>query len=62
MEQFVLLLVLIGLSVLVGLAGKKRKIGFGWSFAFSIFLSPIIGLIITLSSKKKDIEFVDVEK
>ncbi len=49
-------------SALVGLVGKNRKIGFGWSFVLSLFLSPIIGLIITLFSKKKDVDFVDVSK
>jgi len=32
--------------------GSKRKIGFGWSFFFCIFLSPIIGLLITMLSSK----------
>lgn len=32
--------------------GKKRQIGFGWSFFFSLTLSPIFGLIFTLSSRK----------
>lgn len=62
MEQLFILLVAIGLSALVGQLGKNRKIGFGWSFALSLFLSPIIGLIITLFSKKNDVEFVDVIK
>lgn len=62
MEQFVILLVAVGLAALVGQLGKKRKIGFGWSFALSLFLSPIIGLIITLCSKKNDVEFVDIQK
>lgn len=62
MEQFVILLAAIGLAALVGQLGKNRKIGFGWSFALSLFLSPIIGLIITLFSKKNDVEFVDVKK
>jgi len=62
MEQFVILLVGVGLAALVGQLGKKRKIGFGWSFALSLFLTPIIGLIITLFSKKKDVDFVDVSK
>lgn len=62
MEQFVILLVGVGLAALVGQLGKKRKIGFGWSFALSLFLSPIIGLIITLFSKKKEVDFVDVSK
>lgn len=62
MEQVVLLLVGIGLAALVGQLGKNRKIGFGWSFTLSLFLSPIIGLIITLFSKKKDVEFIDIKK
>lgn len=62
MEQFVILLVGVGLAALVGQLGKKRKIGFGWSFALSLFLSPIIGLIITLFSKKKEVDFVEVSK
>ena len=62
MEQFVLLLVGVGLAALVGQLGKNREIGFGWSFALSLFLSPIIGLIITLLSKKKDVEFIEVSK
>lgn len=62
MEQVFILLVAVGLAALVGQLGKNRKIGFGWSFALSLFLSPIIGLIITLCSKKNDVEFVDVKK
>lgn len=38
--------------LIAGLIGSKRKIGFGWSLAACIFLSPIIGLIITLCSEK----------
>lgn len=32
--------------------GKKRQIGFGWSFFFCIFLSPVGGFIITMLSRK----------
>jgi len=32
--------------------GTKRKIGYGKSVLCSILLSPVIGLLITLSSKK----------
>lgn len=32
--------------------GRKRQIGFGWSFFFCIFLSPIFGFIITMLSRK----------
>ena len=34
--------------------GTKRKIGYGKSVFWSIVLTPVIGLIITLSSKKLD--------
>lgn len=62
MEGLFILLVVTGLAALIGQLGKKRKIGFGWSFALSLFLSPLIGLIITLCSKKNDVDFIDVKK
>lgn len=62
MEQVFVLLILLGVAALIGQLGKTRKIGFGWSFVLSIFLSPIIGLIITLCSKKNEVEFIDVKK
>lgn len=62
MAQFIILLLLVGIASLIGQLGKNRKIGFGWSFALSLFLSPIIGLIITLCSKKNDVDFVDIKK
>ena len=42
----------VGASLIVGIIGMERKIGFLWAFLCSIFLSPIIGLIITLLSEK----------
>ena len=36
------------LSVLVGLLGARRRIGFGWAYLLSILTTPLIGLIITL--------------
>lgn len=62
MEQLAVLLVAVIISALVALIGKDRKIGYGWSFVLCLFLSPIIGLIIILFSKKKDVEFVDANK
>lgn len=50
------------LAALVALLGKDRKIGYGWSLLLCLFLSPVIGLIIILFSKKNDVEFVDVKK
>ena len=32
--------------------GTKRKIGYGKSILWSVLFSPVVGLIITLSSKK----------
>ena len=29
------------LSVLVGIVGSKRRIGFGWAFLASLFLTPL---------------------
>lgn len=58
MEKIVILIIL---AALVALLGKDRKIGYGWSFAACLFLSPIIGLIIILFSKKNGVEFVDAQ-
>ncbi len=57
MVQFVFWLII---SALIALLGKNRKIGYGWSFFFCLILSPIIGVIIILCSKKKQTEFVDI--
>jgi hypothetical protein len=63
MEAIIPLFFAVLLALGVGALGNKRKIGFGWSFVLSIFLSPLIGLIITLCSKKKDTSnFVEVKK
>ncbi len=63
MERVFFIIIALTLSCLVGVLGEKRKIGFGWSFALSLFFTPIIGLIITLFSRKKDsVDFVDINK
>lgn len=51
------LIILILMSALTALLGRNRKIGYGWSFFFCFLLSPLIGLIIILCSKKNHIEF-----
>ena len=61
MERLFFLCIAIGLAYGVGCLGKKRKIGFGWAFAISL-CNLLIGLIVVLCSKKKDIEFVDAKK
>jgi len=57
-----MLVILVIISALVALLGKNREIGYGWSFVLCLFLSPIIGLIIILFSKKSDtVDFVDIK-
>ena len=36
------------LSVLVGIIGSSRRIGFGLAFLLSLIFTPLVGLIITL--------------
>lgn len=55
------------LSLLVGLIGNERKIGFWAAFGFSLILSPVIGIIITLVSKnveteKRENEILETQK
>lgn len=61
MEGLFFLCIAIGLAYGVGCLGKKRRIGFGWAFAISL-CNLLIGLIVVLCSKKKDVEFVNIEK
>lgn len=48
----IFLIINLTLCFLVANAASKRKIGFGWSLVACIFLSPIIGGIITFISPK----------
>ena len=43
-------------SIIIGIMGSNRRIGFARSFIFSILFSPIIGLIFTLTSKSLEAE------
>ena len=53
MEALFTIIIYFGFSFLVAKSlGSKRKIGFGWSLFFCLLLSPFIGLIITLLSRK----------
>lgn len=38
------------LSVLVGIVGSRRRIGFGWTFILSLIFTPFVGLICALIS------------
>ena len=42
--------------IILGSIGSNRKIGFWGAFFLSLLLSPLIGLIITLTSKTKEAE------
>lgn len=42
------------LSFVVGAIGSSRTIGFGGAFFASLFLSPVIGFILVLTSKDKE--------
>jgi hypothetical protein len=53
------LLINVIICALVALIGRNRNIGYGWGFFFCLFLSPLIGLIIILCSKKKKVEFIE---
>lgn len=51
---FILFIIIVwgGVSTLVGLAGKERRIGFWGAFFVTLFLGLLLGLIITLVSPK----------
>lgn len=40
-------------SVLVGLLGARRNIGFGWAFILSLLFTPLVGLICVLLSEPR---------
>ncbi|MDY0144191.1 MAG: SHOCT domain-containing protein [Candidatus Izemoplasmatales bacterium] len=48
-------------SIVIGALGSKRKIGFAGAFFLSLILSPLIGLIITLTSKLIETEKYETE-
>ena len=51
--MFVVLLIIAGIAFAIAhFLGRKRQIGFGWSFFFSIFLSFFGGLVVTMLSPK----------
>lgn len=53
MEGLLLLAIIGGFAfVIAHFLGRKRQIGFGWSFFFCIFLTPIGGFITTMLSRK----------
>ena len=47
---------------LIGNMGQNRKIGYETSYNLSLFLTPIIGLLITLCSSEKFEEVKDLQE
>lgn len=61
-EVVVYLFFLLLISALVSLLGRNRKIGFGWSFAICVLVSPAIAIFFILRSKKKNkIEYTEIK-
>ncbi|NGZ90404.1 SHOCT domain-containing protein [Psychroflexus maritimus] len=52
MEVGIALNIILSLWIIPTYLGKKRKIGFTWSLVACVFLTPILGVIITLLSPK----------
>lgn len=54
MEIVIVIVSWLILCLIIGSIGSKRKIGFGKAFLLSLLLSPLLGLIIVLSSKTNE--------
>lgn len=60
MEYFLLWILF---SIAIGVAGSNRNISFWGAFFLSLILSPLIGLIITFSSRRKsEIEMQNIQE
>lgn len=53
MPIIIIFLFYIGLAIIVGSVGSKRKIGFFSAFIFALLLSPLVGWLITLAYPKE---------
>lgn len=42
------LIVYVGLALLIGYVGRDKKLGFVGNFLISLFLTPVVGLIVWL--------------
>lgn len=38
--------------------GRKRKVGFMWSFVFSLLMTPLVGIAITLAGRKRKGDYI----
>ena len=62
MDRLFFFIIAIRLAYGVGCLGRKRRIGFGWAFAISLF-NVVLGLIVVLCSKRIDnVDFIDANK
>lgn len=53
MQNYIGIILSLGLSFIIAkYLGEKRQIGLQWSFFFCVSLTPIIGFIITMASRK----------
>ena len=52
----VIIIIWIVLSIVLGVAGSKRKIGGAGAFFISLLLSPLIGFIVVMVSDVKEID------
>lgn len=56
METLLILFSWLTGSVIAGIVGANKKIGFGGALLISLFLSPLIGIIVALASKRREDE------
>lgn len=61
MDKLVLFVIAVAIAYGIGCLGRKRKIGFGWTFGISL-INAIIGLIVVLCSKKLDNAEIEARK
>jgi uncharacterized membrane protein (DUF485 family) len=57
MMTLFLLILLIDVSISYLIAkfiGESKEIGFGWSFIVCLFLTPLVGFIITMMNRPKN--------
>ena len=60
--EFVVRLLFWGIMcALCALVGKNRPIGYVWTLILCMCLSPIIGVVIALFSKKNDTDFTEIK-
>ncbi len=50
-----LFLLLLAISLLIGLCGRKRKFGFWGYFFCSLAFSPLIGVVVLLASDQRKV-------